>query len=134
MMLGYAGDEERPMCSRCKREATVHTVQDIEINKLIIKFQEQIRKQQELLLESGVKLGFTNAGPAPQINQTIFAMTDNSKHIDQSTHHGQHLTIDAETAKEIDQLEPQAQMRLARKLEHQIIEVKPEDGNDSEAK
>lgn len=131
MMLGYSGEDQVPFCSKCKRAATTHIIQDVEINKLIIKFEEQIRKQQELLLESATKLGFTNAGPVTQVNQTIFAMTDNSKHVDKSTRKSQHLTIDAATAKEVELLDPQAQMRLAKKLENSIIDVKPEDGSDA---
>jgi len=64
-----------------------------------------------------MKLGFTT-GANPQINQTIFAMTDNSNHVDKS----KHLTIDSETAKQVDELSGQEQMRLAKKLEASILE------------
>jgi hypothetical protein len=115
--IGTVGEEERTMCTHCSSVATTHIVQDIEIHKLVLKYQEQIRREQELLLDSAMKLGFTT-GANPQINQTIFAIQDNSSHIDKS----KHLTIDPETAKQVDELSGQEQMRLAKRLEQSIIE------------
>jgi len=114
---GFVGDEPRIMCTHCSSPAETHIVQDITIHKLILKYQDQIRKEQELLLDSAMKLGFTT-GANPQINQTIFALQDNSSHVDKS----KHLTIDPSTAKEVDKLSGQEQMRLAKKLENSIIE------------
>jgi len=100
------------ICKSCNETCEIELSTKDAIYKLILRYNEQLREEDKLLIDFADKMGFTNKEEPPVTKVTQYSVTlpSNSKNL-----------LNDETIKDIEKMVPAERERLRKSIESRII-------------